>query len=130
MCWGGGKGALIQEDLSATLATNNDQYLFQPLSPPPGIRVQSGSVRKGPGHRVGGGDIPDFGSQYVGDRTDSVLPDAFAIENHPQDCRVKLSEDGTVQTLAARMGTGGGNTPIVLQSCSGRSSTGDMSKEK
>lgn len=96
----------------------------------PGIRVQSGSVREGPGHRVGGGDIPDSGSQYVGDRTDSVLPGAFAIENHPQDCRVKLSEDGTVQTLAARMGTGGGNTPIVLQSCSGRSSTGAMSGEK
>ena len=31
-CEGGGKGALIQEDLSATLATNNDQYLFQPVA--------------------------------------------------------------------------------------------------
>ena len=30
-CEGGGKGALIQEDMSATLATNNDQYLFQPV---------------------------------------------------------------------------------------------------
>jgi DNA (cytosine-5)-methyltransferase 1 len=30
-CEGGGKGALVQEDLSATLATNNDQYLFQPV---------------------------------------------------------------------------------------------------
>ena len=30
-CEGGGKGALIQEDKSATLATNNDQYLFQPI---------------------------------------------------------------------------------------------------
>ena len=29
-CEGGGKGALVQEDKSATLATNNDQYLFQP----------------------------------------------------------------------------------------------------
>lgn len=29
-CEGGGKGALIQEDLSATLSTNNDQTLFQP----------------------------------------------------------------------------------------------------
>lgn len=29
-CEGGGKGALIQIDKSATLATNNDQYLFQP----------------------------------------------------------------------------------------------------
>jgi DNA (cytosine-5)-methyltransferase 1 len=32
-CEGGGKGALIQEDKRATLATNNDQYLFQPMSP-------------------------------------------------------------------------------------------------
>ena len=31
-CEGGGKGALIQEDKSATLATNNDQYLFQPIA--------------------------------------------------------------------------------------------------
>lgn len=30
-CEGGGKGALVQEDRSATLATNNDQYLFQPV---------------------------------------------------------------------------------------------------
>ena len=30
-CEGGGKGALIQTDMSATLATNNDQYLFQPI---------------------------------------------------------------------------------------------------
>ena len=30
-CEGGGKGALVQENLSATLATNNDQYLFQPV---------------------------------------------------------------------------------------------------
>lgn len=35
----------------------------------------------------------------------------FPIENHPQDCRVKLSEDGMVQTLPARMGTGGGTRP-------------------
>ena len=31
-CEGGGKGALIQKDKSATLATNNDQYLFQPIA--------------------------------------------------------------------------------------------------
>lgn len=30
-CEGGGKGALVQEEKSATLATNNDQYLFQPV---------------------------------------------------------------------------------------------------
>ena len=31
-CEGGGKGALIQTDMSAMLATNNDQYLFQPVT--------------------------------------------------------------------------------------------------
>jgi DNA (cytosine-5)-methyltransferase 1 len=37
-----------------------------------------------------------------------------AIENHPADSRVKLSEDNCVQCLSSRMGTGGGNTPMVL----------------
>lgn len=36
------------------------------------------------------------------------------IENRPQDCRVKIREDGICQTLDARMGTGGGNVPLVL----------------
>ncbi len=31
-CEGGGKGALIQDNLSATLATNNDQTLFVPVA--------------------------------------------------------------------------------------------------
>lgn len=31
-CEGGGKGALIQTDKSATLSTLNDQYLFQPVA--------------------------------------------------------------------------------------------------
>lgn len=30
-CEGGGKGALVQEGKSATIAANNDQYLFQPV---------------------------------------------------------------------------------------------------
>ena len=39
---------------------------------------------------------------------------AFAVENHPNDSRVKLSTDGTVQALTTRMGTGGGNVPLVM----------------
>jgi DNA (cytosine-5)-methyltransferase 1 len=39
---------------------------------------------------------------------------AVAIENHPADSRVKISEDGVVQTLPSRMGTGGGNVPLVM----------------
>lgn len=39
---------------------------------------------------------------------------AIAVENHPNDSRVKLSTDGKVQTLSNRMGTGGGNVPLVM----------------
>lgn len=39
---------------------------------------------------------------------------AIALENHPADSRVKIAEDGIVQTLNARMGTGGGNVPLVM----------------
>ncbi len=39
---------------------------------------------------------------------------AVAIENHPADSRVKLDESGTIQTLTGRMGTGGGNVPLVM----------------
>lgn len=35
------------------------------------------------------------------------------IENHPNDSRVRIEQD-TCQTLSSRMGTGGGNTPLVL----------------
>ena len=68
-CEGGGKGALVQEDKSATLACNNDQYVFQPV---------------------------------------------YSVENHPADSRVDIDESGKVQTLTSRMGTGGGNVPMVL----------------
>lgn len=37
-----------------------------------------------------------------------------AVENHPADSRIKISKDGTVQTLSSRMGTGGGNVPMVM----------------
>lgn len=41
----------------------------------------------------------------------------YAVENHAQDSRVSLSPNNTVQTLAGRMGTGGGNVPLVLVPC-------------
>lgn len=37
------------------------------------------------------------------------------IENHPNDSRIKFREDDTFQTLSGRMGTGGGNVPMVLE---------------
>lgn len=39
----------------------------------------------------------------------------IVIENHPADSRVDICKDGKVQTLTSRMGTGGGNVPILLE---------------
>jgi DNA (cytosine-5)-methyltransferase 1 len=66
---GGGKGALIAKELSATLRAGFAQTLFQPV---------------------------------------------YSVENHPADSRVDIDESGKVQTLTSRMGTGGGNVPMVL----------------
>ena len=41
---------------------------------------------------------------------------AVLIDNHPADSRVSLAKDDVCQTLSARMGTGGGNVPLVLES--------------
>lgn len=43
------------------------------------------------------------------------MREAVPIENHPNDSRVKLSEDGVCQTLGRHMGTGGNNTPLVME---------------
>ena len=43
-----------------------------------------------------------------------TVPAAVALENHPADSRVKLSEGNMAQTLTSRMGTGGGNVPLVM----------------
>ena len=52
-CEGGGKGALVHTDMRSTLATNNDQYLFQPI---PGILLD------------------DQGGQQINIRTDEKTP--------------------------------------------------------
>ena len=49
------------------------------------------------------------------DATDLVVCHSMILENHPADSRVKVDESGTVQTLTSRMGTGGGNVPMLIQ---------------
>ncbi|MDD3277198.1 MAG: DNA cytosine methyltransferase [Kiritimatiellales bacterium] len=44
-----------------------------------------------------------------------TAPPALSVENHPTDDRVKIRPDGTTQTLTARCGTGGMNTPLVAE---------------
>lgn len=49
-----------------------------------------------------------------------------ALENHPNDSRIKMCEDGIVQTLSSRMGTGGNNTPMLMEDTIGGA---DMDKQ-
>lgn len=67
----------------------------------------------------------DMGNRiYVGDISPTLTTQSsdykyllpLSIENHPNDSRMGIREDGTVQTLTGRMGTGGGNVPLVAES--------------
>ena len=75
--------------------------------------------------RAAGGFTPCVGAAgfdgYNGSLTDDagIVPAAVALENHPTDSRVKLSEDGNVQTLTSRIGTGGNNVPLMMKIRSG-----------
>ena len=37
------------------------------------------------------------------------------LEYHPHDSRIRIADDDVVQTLNQRMGTGGGNVPMVIE---------------
>ena len=61
-CEGGGKGALVQTDLSATLATNNDQALFAPAREnclPINMMLATGCTALGRGTGLGVGETGD-----------------------------------------------------------------------
>lgn len=66
------------------------------------------------------GAVSRLGGHYWHDATctlRAVMGDnqlAVAIENHPADSRIKFDDSGTIQTLTTRMGTGGGNVPLVM----------------
>ena len=122
-CEGGGKGTLIQVDKSATLATNNDQYLFQSVA----YGFDQGATR-------------DVGVIFLEEQSKTLANGScpghhngvvIAIENHPADSRVNIDESGKVQTLTSRMGTDGGNVPMVMVEgvdCYNQALTGDVAK--
>lgn len=60
------------------------------------------------------GECPEttVGNQCL--REDASHP-PIVIENHPTDSRVRISDDGICQTLTERMGTGGGNVPLLMR---------------
>ena len=147
-CEGGGKGALVQTEKSATLSTNQDQTLFQPVAfgicsyhsnsmlsdnPNSGIyqaetaRTLDATSCGYPGCQQGGiavvqvlndqgGSVMDVSEDVVGTlRAEAHGHEPVVVENHPNDSRVSVKNDGVCQSLTSRMGTGGGNVPLVMQ---------------
>ena len=91
----------------------NDEHGKVPHAAPPGcsgdcIIFEPGSCTRVGGHIWQDGKAPALRADAGDNRP------AIALEHHPNDSRVKISEDGIVQTLNARMGTGGGNVPLVM----------------
>lgn len=44
-----------------------------------------------------------------------IMRKIFGFDNHPADSRITIANNGIIQTLSSRMGTGGGNVPICLE---------------
>lgn len=89
-------GSTVPHNAQACASGNSDPIVFEP-----------GSCSRVGGHIWQDGKAPTLRAQS-GDNQPAI-----ALENHPADSRVKIAEDGIVQTLNARMGTGGGMFPSL-----------------
>ena len=48
-------------------------------------------------------------------RANTKHHEPIILEHHPNDSRIKIDESGICQTLSSRMGTGGGNVPLIME---------------
>ena len=105
---GGGKsGATSYENISPTLTCTNDG------APAVAYGIQGSMIGRADKNGPQGDGVNEDVS-YTLNTTDRHAV-AYSIENHPADSRVDIDESGKVQTLTSRMGTGGGNVPMVLE---------------
>ena len=99
-CEGGGKGALVQTDKSATLSTLNDQYLFQPVTLEPGIAA-----------REGGQVYEGVSGTLRANAGDNQMAVAYCLDDQGGS-QISVRTDGKCPTLRAEMH---GNVPCVLK---------------
>ena len=106
-CEGGGKGALIQENKSAKLATNNDQYLFQPIAFAQNqrdevrdLKDKAGALAAEPGMKQQtfvavpcNLILDDQGGQQITVRTDGKVPTLRAETHGNLPCCLELTGD-------------------------------------
>ena len=100
-CDGGGKGALVQKELSGTLGCNNDQTVFC-------LNDQGGSVM-GISQDISG----TLRAQEHGHQPLVTVFDPAQITSPVNRSRPEPGKP--CHTLTSRMGTGGGNVPIMFR---------------
>lgn len=61
------------------------------------------------------GEISNFGSVARPNPNSDRNRRIVLLEHHPNDSRIKVIDGGICQTLSTRMGTGGGNVPIIIE---------------
>lgn len=130
---GGGKGALIGDNLSHTLATGNDQTIICIPKEQECFDIRQVEVHEKEiaptliATDYKGGKAISF---YPQRKAESMVPleecsntlvngtcpghqNAVCFENHGNDSRIKESP-GVSPTITSRAGTGGGNLPLVM----------------
>lgn len=100
---------VILGDTVSTIGVNcgmshGRQCVLEPITFEPGIASREG------GHVYEG-----VSGTLRSNAGDNQMATVYSVENHPNDSRVGINEDGLVQTLSSRMGTGGGNVPMVME---------------
>ena len=157
-CEGGGKGALIQNNMSATLACNNDQYLFQPVG---GFTLEPGIAAREGGHiyeevsgtlRANAGDnqmsvaygvvSKGNGDVFLSKERHTALTAGGGQAGQGYPCTMQpiavatqqggaeISENGVCPTITAAAGMSGNNQPWICQGLDvyNQSLTGDTAK--
>ena len=122
--------AVILGDTVSTLGVNcgmshGRQCVLEPMVEPVPytLKIRGGVEVDSMGKAAGKGALiqTDLSATLGVSQDQYLFQPVFSVENHPNDSRVGINEDGKVQALTSRMGTGGGNVPMVMQQCFSKS---------
>lgn len=110
---------MIQENKSGTLATHCDQTLFQPkafsIDPVSSNSMKSSNPHSGCHETTVARTLDTAAPDHSKNQGGVTILQPIPLENHPSDSRVRILDEPISPTLTAKMGTGGGNVPMILE---------------